>query len=74
VQGRVEPVATPKVPVKAPAALARPAAALPRTPVPATPKAKVVAPAASAAAPRFAQPAKSVKPAVPAGESDWEEF
>jgi hypothetical protein len=74
VQGRVEPVAVPKVPVKAPVALARPAAALPRTPVPAKPKAKAVAPAASAAASRFAQPAKSVKPAVPAGEGDWEEF
>jgi len=75
-QGRVEPVAAPKVhmsaqvstQVKAPAAIARPAAAPQRTPVLAKPQARAAVATAGAAA------SKPVKAAVPAGEGDWEEF
>ena len=71
-QGRVAPVAAPKVhvsaQVKAPAAIARPAAAPLRTPVLAKSQARSAAPAASGSV------SKPVKPAVPAGEGDWEEF
>jgi hypothetical protein len=63
--GRVEPVAAPAVPAKAPVAVAKPAASAPRRPVLDKPQA---APAAGRAA------SKPVKAAVPAGEGDWEEF
>ncbi len=65
VQGRVEPVATPKVAAKTPAAVAKPAAPAQRRPVLAKPQ------AASSAGGGASKP---VKAAVPAGESDWEEF
>jgi methyl-accepting chemotaxis protein len=63
--GRVEPVAAPAVPAKAPLAVAKPAAPAPRRPVLDKPQA---VPAAGRAA------SKPVKAAVPAGEGDWEEF
>jgi len=65
VQGRVVPVAAPKVAPKTPAAVAKPAAPAQRRPVLAKPQA--ASSAASAAS-------KPVKAAVPAGEGDWEEF